>query len=346
MLPEKSEFQFDPVRLLEQQAQAVEPRLQYRGGDAYVWQARLKTKLIKLLGIDQKSGERCELNVRSLWRREHPLGLIEKLVFTSEVGYDVPAYLCIPHDSKRPMPVFICLQGHDSGIHNSIAVDPEDDTRQVHVDDDLDLAIAGLKRGLATLCIEQRGFGECLDRRRSRYRPCHNPAMLAMMMGRTLLGDRIFDIDRAIDYLESRGDVDLTRLGVMGHSGGGSAALFAGGLLDRITHVMPSCCFSTYQASLMSINHCLCNYVPRLLEYADLADVAGLSAPKPLVIVSGLADPIYPIEPARESFARLKCIYRACNAGERCRHVVGVGGHCFYADQAWPVMLDLMDRSF
>ena len=47
--------------------------------------------------------------------------------------------------------------------------------------------------------------------------------MRALLLGRTLLGERVFDVDRAIDYLESRGDVDMTTLGLMGNSGGGLA---------------------------------------------------------------------------------------------------------------------------
>ncbi len=338
----QNDFQFDPVRLLEQQAQVVEPKLRYRGGDVAAWQTRLKAKLRELLGLDRKPVQRCDLDVRTLWKREHSHGFIEKIVFASEVGYQVPAYVSIPHRTKRPMPIFFCLQGHSSGMHNSIAVEKEHEDRPIEVDGDRDFAVACLKRGIPTICIEQRGFGECEDGRHGTYRGCHNPSVLAMMVGRTLLGDRIFDIDRAIDYLESRGDIDMSRVGVMGNSGGGTASMFAGGLLDRVTHVMPSCCFSTFKASIMSVNHCMCNYVPGLLLYAEAADVAGLAAPKPLVIVNGDADPIFPIAEARQSFDQLKAIYRAAGAEDRCCHVVCDGGHRFYAAQAWPAMLGMM----
>ena len=52
----------------------------------------------------------------------------------------------------------------------------------------------------------------------------------------------------------------------------------------------------------------------------------------------------FPLEPAREEFARVQEVYRSLGAPERCRQVIGEGGHRFFADAAWPVMLELMAR--
>ena len=102
---------------------------------------------------------------------------------------------------------------------------------------------------------------------------------------------------------------------------------------------MPAAYFCTSRDSVMSIYHCADNYVPGLLKYADMADVMGLFAPRPVVIVAGQDDEIFPIGGTREEFRRLKEIYRAAGAEDRCRLVVGEGGHRFYADLAWPAML-------
>jgi hypothetical protein len=56
----------------------------------------------------------------------------------------------------------------------------------------------------------------------------------------------------------------------------------------------------------MSIYHCGDNYIPGILQYAEAADVLGLFAPKPLVVVAGKTDPIFPIKGVRKSFADLK----------------------------------------
>ncbi len=41
---------------------------------------------------------------------------------------------------------------------------------------------------------------------------------------------------------------------------------------------------------------------------------------------------------------QLQRIYRADGAAGRCHHVVGQGGHRFYAEDAWPVMLEELAR--
>jgi pimeloyl-ACP methyl ester carboxylesterase len=105
---------------------------------------------------------------------------------------------------------------------------------------------------------------------------------------------------------------------------------------------MPSCYFCTFAASIMSIHHCLCNYVPGLLAEAEMADVLGLFAPRPVVVVAGEQDHIFPIEATGRAFERLRRIYAAAGVPDACRLVVGDAGHRFYADEAWPEMLELM----
>jgi hypothetical protein len=84
--------------------------------------------------------------------------------------------------------------------------------------------------------------------------------------------------------------------------------------------------------------HCVCNYVPGLLPVAEMGDIAGLIAPKPLVIVSGREDGIFPLHAAESEFERVRDIYQTMGASDRCHHVIGDGGHRFYANEAWTVM--------
>ncbi len=340
-------FKYSPSIYHQALGARTEQALRYRGGDLLTWQRELRAKLVDLLGYRGASSGRGPLDVRSLWRREHALGSIEKIVFRSEPGVDVPAYLCLPKDVAPPYKVFICLQGHTSGMHNSIAVTYEDESVPLAVEGDRDFGLGCMARGIAALCLEQRSFGE----RREFIQPqhldylCHQAAMNALMLGTTLLAERIFDVDRAIDYLAQRGDVAMDKVGLMGNSGGGTTTMFAAALLPRVRFAMPSCCFSTFQASIQSMFHCVCNYVPGLLPVAEMGDIAGLIAPKPLVIVSGREDGIFPLGQAQTEFARVQEIYRAAGAPDRCRHVIGAGGHRFYADDAWPVMQKELERS-
>lgn len=317
----------------------TEPELQYDGGNVKQWQNRLRRKIRQLIGSAPEIP--VPLNVRSIWRKKHPLGQIEKIIFTSEPYSDVPAYVCLPAGVKPPYTFMICLQGHSTGMHNSIGVQREDERIPLQVAGDRDFALGCMSRGVAALCIEQRAFGERREQKQKRVSPhgCHDAAMHALMLGKTLTGERVYDVDRGLDYLASRGDADMQSIGVMGNSGGGTVSIFSAALLPRISFAMPSCSFCTYRESIMSIYHCADNYVPGLLNYAEMYDVMGLFAPNPVVIVAGKDDEIFPLHAVRSAFKRLQRIYDNCGAAEHCHLVEGGEGHRFYSDLAWPVML-------
>lgn len=304
-----------------------------------VWQAEARRELTDLLGITELLAEpRCPLAPRSLWKRENDLGTIEKIVFCSEDGFENRIYLCLPHGARPPYRAFLCLQGHSTGMHTSIGVDWHDETTPIRIEGDRDFALGCMRRGIPAVALEQRYMGE--NSTDPEHKPaCYQPAMCALLRGRTALGERIFDVDRTIDYLASRGDFDLSRLGILGNSGGGTTSMFAGAVLPRLTHILPSCSFSSFADSIGAMYHCSCNYIPGLLCYGESADVLGLIAPRPLVVVSGSEDQIFPLGPAQRQFARLQEIYAAAGAPGRCRHVIGNGGHRFYADDAWNAML-------
>ncbi len=323
----------------------IHPALAYDGGDVAAWQKRLRRRLAQRLGYDHMprpgSSGRVPLNVRTLWRREHRLGTIEKLLFTAEAGADVPAYLCLPRNVRPPYPTFICLQGHSSGMHNSIAVDAADERTPIPVSGDRDFALGCLRRGIAALCIEQRAFGEREERHQAQRCPhsrCHDAAWRAVMLGRTLIAERVYDVDRGIDLLAQRDDIDMGRLGILGNSGGGTITTYAAALLPRLRLAMPSCAFCTFRESILSIYHCGDNYVPGLMLDADMADVLGLFAPRPVVVVAGARDNIFPIAGVRLAFEGLRRIYRAAGAPGNCKLVIGAQGHRFYARAAWQAM--------
>jgi dienelactone hydrolase len=318
----------------------LRPCLAYDGGDVVAWQRRLRRKLRELLGFS--AGPKTPLNVRRVWRREHPLGVIEKVVFASEPHADVPAYVCLPRAARPPYTFMICLQGHTTGMHVSIAVDREDETRAIDVAGDRDFALGCMARGIAALCIEQRSFGERREQSQKQISPhgCHDAAMQALLVGKTLIGERVYDVARGIDYLATRPDTDLRRIGVMGNSGGGTTTIYASALLPRLAFAMPSCAFCTFRESIGSIYHCADNYVPGILRHADMADLLGLFAPRPLVVVAGREDGIFPLGGVLVAFEQLRRIYAAAGAEEACHLVIGEGGHRFYAADAWPVMLE------
>ena len=113
----------------------------------------------------------------------------------------------------------------------------------------------------------------------------------------------------------------------------------------RIRFCMPSCAVCTYGDSIAAMRHCACNYIPGIRKYFDMGDLAGLIAPRPLVIVAGREDPIFPLSGVRESFAEAQRLYAAAGNPQGCTLVIGEGGHRFYADDAWPVMHRYLDAA-
>jgi dienelactone hydrolase len=305
----------------------------FGGGDVTAWQRKLRRKVRDLLCMPTV---RSPLKPRTIWVRERELGTIEKVVFASEPYSDVPACVCLPHGVKPPYTYVICLQGHGTGMHNSIALSA-DESQPVDSPNELDFGLWCMRHGLAALCIEMRGLGERIEliQVSEKNKGCPTAAMQALALGRTLIGERIFDVDRGIDYLAARGDADMSRIGLMGHSSGGTTAVFAAAVLDRLAFVMPVSYFCTFADSFMARRHCMCCYLPHIMEYAEMADVMGLFAPKPVIAVNGDADELFPIKPARRAFKDLKRIYAAAGAEGGCKLVVGNGGHRFFADAAW-----------
>ena len=337
---------FSPSLFTLSQLAKLKPAFRYQGGDFKQWQSKLRPKVSELLGADRWDENRAPLAPKTLWRREHPLGVIEKIVFHSEEGADVTAFVCLPANAKPPYQFVICLQGHTTGAHWSIGVERDDNSKPMEVAGDRDFGIAAMKHGLAALCIEQRSFGERREQHQQQVadKGCHDAAMHGLMLGRPLAGQRVFDVDRGIDYLETRDDADISQLAITGNSGGGTITIFSAAILDRIKYAMPSCGFCTYRDSIMGIYHCADNYIPSLIRYAEAADVLGLAAPRPVIIVAGQTDPIFPIDGVKEAFEDLRRIYAAAGAEDRCRLIIGSEGHRYYADLAWPALLEEMKK--
>lgn len=324
--------------LLEQ----TTPALRYDGGDVADWQARLRARFTDLLALPDNPHH--DLNPQWLWTREHPLGSIRKLVFTAEPHADVPGYLCLPANGEPPYPVMICLQGHNSGMHISVGLDDKEEA-EMPAQGDRDFALGCLGRGWAALCIEQRSFGQRAERTQQKTAPlgfCHDATMQSLMLGRPLMGQRVYDVDRAIDLLHTLPEIDPRRIGVMGNSGGGAVSLYAAGLLDRIAFTIVSCAFCSFDASKMSLYHCGCGYIPGVLQVAEMDDLAGLVAPKPMVIVAGAEDEILPIDGVRAGADHVQRIYRSADAEDRFALVVGAAGHRFYAEPAWTALLSML----
>ena len=159
------------------------------------------------------------------------------------------------------------------------------------------------------------------------------------MMGRTTIGERVWDVSRAIDAIERHfsDKIDTDRIYLMGNSGGGTATYYAACIDERIKCAMPSCALCSWEESIVAVEHCSCNYVPDIAKYFDMGDLGGLIAPRGLVAVSGAEDKIFRRAGVKASFELISGMYEAAGVPDKCAWVEGPWGHRFYADLAWPV---------
>ena len=301
----------------------------------FAWQSAAREKLASLLGMARFT--LCEPQMQI--ERECPSDDFDEIRFTfrSEPGYRVPCHLLIPHKVRRKG-VMICLQGHSTGMHISLGRAKYEGDEGTAADGDRDFALQCVRYGMCGVTLEQRCFGE----KGGKPKPdCYCTAMTALLAGRTLLGARVWDVMRLVDVLRSEFSdrCDTGAIYSMGNSGGGTATFYASALDTRIAAAMPSCAFCTYADSIGSMYNCACNFVPHIRRFFDMAELAAMIAPRPLVIVSGAQDDIFPIGGATAEFARLKEYSAAADAADKCEHVIGEAGHRFYADAAWPVFL-------
>jgi dienelactone hydrolase len=169
--------------------------------------------------------------------------------------------------------------------------------------------------------------------------------MVAFMLGRTTIGERVVDVSTVIDAITEKFDfVDANRINLMGNSGGGTATFYAAAIDERIKIAVPSCAYCTYKDSIAAMPHCSCNFIPGILDYFEMEDISGLIAPRKLVVVNGKEDNIFPEPGVIESFEIIKKMYAAAGVPDNCALVTGAGGHRFYADDAWPVMHKMSEK--
>lgn len=315
--------------------QKVRPSMSYQGSDFPSWQKDAREKLSLLLGLDRFSQVPDEMQIEST----EETGEMTKLRFTfqSEAGFRVPCYLLLPRGIEKP-PVMICLQGHTTGMHISLGIEKyPQDVDSIFVND-RDFCLQAVKQGFAAIALEQRNFGECGGSEKGPQ--CLESSMTALLMGRTTIGERVWDIMRLIDVLENHfsGVVDTDTVCCMGNSGGGTATAYAAALEDRIKLAMPSGAMCAYRDSIAAMRHCSCNYVPHIAEFFDMGDLMAMACPKLYIQVNGSEDPIFPLAGAKEVFEQGQQAYAAMGAANRCVHVIGDGGHRFFPEPAWPVV--------
>ncbi len=305
--------------------------------DAEAWQKRFRAKLTELVGGFPERGKAPAAEV--LETREFAKYTREKFVFESRPGSWALAYLLKPK-TAGPHPAMVCVPGHGRGVDDIVGVDEKGRDRTERVGYEFDFAIQAAELGMAAVAIEPMGFGCRRDPAARKHglttSSCQPAAGAALLFGQTMIAWRVFDVMRTIDWIETRKDLDPKRVGCMGISGGGTCTMFSAALDQRIQVAFVSGYLNTFRDSILSLSHCMDNYVPGILNWGEQYDVASLIAPRALFAESGEKDNIFPVAAARESFAKVKKVYEMFGAADRIGHEVHPEAHLFWGRQGLP----------
>ena len=293
------------------------------------WKATLRMKFLDLLGI---AGQVPPTHAKAEHLQSVDRGAYVEEKYALDVGEGIyaPMYVLIPK-TPPPYKAVLGFHGHDPSVQRILGNYANEQEAQKNLAEDGNWAQVLAQAGYLVCAVEQRAFGERISDqyRDSAKNACRHIAFDYLLEGRTLIGQRCWDGTVALSYLQGRDDIIRPGIACTGHSGGGTTALWLSALDERITVVIPSCYFCSFEASILGMEHCECNYIPHILEYAEMGDLAAMVAPRPLRFINGEHDVSFPIVATRQQFETVRAAYTLLNASERLSLAVHLGEHAY-----------------
>jgi hypothetical protein len=311
------------------------------------WQSEARPALRALIGLDRiqaSVGAHCvtaELGeAEDMGTYTRQLGALH-----SEPHVSIPFWLLKPKGAG-PYPLGIFPHGHENrGMDTHVGIYHDEAKRCKIEREDRHVAVQAVREGYVAIAPTTRGFAPASVpdiAARHGDRDCRSQLIHCLLAGRTAIGERVWDLSRLIDWATALPEVDGGRILMMGNSGGGVATLYAAACDMRVTVAVPSCSFCSLVGRNGVVHHCDCNAVPGILGWGGFHDVAGLIAPRHLLVVNGEEDGLFPLAEVDRAVAGVRRIYAAAGVHRRFAHRYGQGGHRFYADLMWPFIRDAM----
>lgn len=306
--------------------------------DLTEWRREFRTALAEVLGLAHVPRAPAG-DARVTGRVDAGPYVREHVALQVEPGVWAPAYVYTPTHG-RPAATVIALHGHGPGKSLTIGLVRTAGDRVGVQEHERDFGRQAAMRGYAVIVPDQRGFGERMhpeDVAAGALDSCIRSHADALGKQRSLTGERVHDVRAWITYAGQRPEMDASRLALLGHSAGGATALFTAALDERVRVAVVSGYFGTWEESIFSLPHCICNEVPRLQQLARMEDIATLIAPRPLLISLGADDEWMPAEPARRAFVTVDGFFRHTGGGPAVL-TFGAGGHRVYGAHVWPFL--------
>lgn len=268
--------------------------------------AGTRRRLLQSLDMDLEKPRRVP-PVQRVGVLDFPDYRIEKLILESSPGVPVPCSVYVPKGGSGRKPALLVPHGHSGR------------DRPIYQNAYQRLAKAGF------IVLAKDGWGK--QERRATGHGAEGGQLF--LTGGSLLALELWDNVRCVDYLLSRPDVDGPHLGMVGISGGGTQTLYTMAIEPRLQAGSPTCAVTTFRADLADTTMCVCELNADLLTLGDHGLFLSLAYPRPMLVVNGTRDPIFPVAGARAAARQARRLYTVGGQAERLRFAE------FDADHDW-----------
>lgn len=281
----------------------------------------LRAQLFDMLGLNPLP-EKTDLKpiITGTLEKNTPEGdiVVEKIHFQSRPGLYVTGNLYRPKLVKEPLPTILYVCGHSPQKKGNVSLGNK--TAYQHH------GIWFARNGYVCLILDSLQLGEIEGIHHGTHR--YN-MWWWINRGYVPAGVEAWNCLRALDYLETRPEVDKTRFGVTGRSGGGAYSWWIAALDERIKCAAPCAGITDLENHIVDgciEGHCDCMFLHNTQQW-DYATVAALVAPRPLMIVNTDTDPIFPLNGVVRVFEEARRIYKLDGAADKIALAIGPGGH-------------------
>jgi hypothetical protein len=334
---------FSMQTYLEKIAEGWQPLLRFDGQTAADWQAWREQAWPKFMELLGQMPQRVPLEPDVEYSIEQDGLIRERVILQSEEFMSIPCLVLHPAGMRADASnaAILCSHGHGpfgkepvAGVRSS----PEHEAQIAQMNYNYGEQMA--RAGYLTICPDLRAFGERRDPRSLSMAGdwyCDLTFVKSALLGVYPLTLNIYDMMRCVDYLQTRPEVDGSRIGMMGLSQGGTMTTFTTAAeprikaADIICYVNPFGEFAVKQWS----NLCGSQLVPNIYRYFDTDDIAGLIAPRPLLVEMGVYDDCFLIQDTLRGYEGVKRIYRAAGVEEHLWSDVFPGPHSFAGNKAF-----------
>lgn len=263
-----------------------------------LWQEKVRSELSKCLSLPEVKpisfdGKKIKEEIQKGWK-------LEEIEIQSTSQRSIRICLGVPINTEsKKYPAVVCIHGHGGNRYSAFEKEPT----PYH-----EFGIKMIQNGFVVITTDV-GQHEVYEK------------------DRTLMGERLWDLIRCVDYLTILPFVDTSRIGCAGVSLGGEMSMWLGAMDTRIKATVV-CAFLTYMDQ-MEKNHCMCWKFEGLRELVDFPDIYALIAPRALQCQNGEKEPPdqFPPSLAQKAWIEIIPVYKVFNAEDKAELVVHPGGH-------------------